>query len=118
VDEAGDPLAVATFVASATTPCFAQGTSSARLQLLGPPDAEARRESLLKLNETGAHPPSERRPSPVPISRWPRVSGRKIKYAGKVIPVKGQRWPVSTVVRPQVAQPTPAPRPSPERADF
>jgi hypothetical protein len=117
VDEAGDPLAVATFVASATTPCFAQGTSSARLQLLGPPDAEARRESLLKLNETGAHPPSERRPSPVPISRWPRVSGRKIKYAGKVIPVKGQRWPVSTG---EAASGTAdsCPRPSPERADF
>jgi hypothetical protein len=28
------------------------------------------------------------------------VSGRKIKYAGKVIPVKGQRWPYYYGIQP------------------
>ena len=41
-------LAVVAIVASATTPSFAQGTSSVAMQRLGPPDVEARRESLLK----------------------------------------------------------------------
>ncbi|HET9573336.1 MAG TPA: tetratricopeptide repeat protein [Methyloceanibacter sp.] len=41
-------LAIVAIVASATTPSFAQGTSSVAMQRLGPPDVEAQRESLLK----------------------------------------------------------------------
>ncbi len=41
-------LAIAAVVASATAPSIAQGTSSVAMQRLGPPDVEARRESLLK----------------------------------------------------------------------
>ncbi|HEV7462638.1 MAG TPA: tetratricopeptide repeat protein, partial [Methyloceanibacter sp.] len=41
-------LAIAALVASAATPSFAAGDSSAAVQRLGPPEIEARREALLK----------------------------------------------------------------------